>query len=82
MQRGLTHSQSSGGVVNAVMMSLVQVGESSAARQALEGAPVVPGTMATLTALRPPLLRELMSRAVLEAQPAEQFELDWSSGSV
>ena len=59
-------------------LSLVQMGELSAA---LEGAPVAPGNMATLRALtdpekRPPLPREELSRAVAEAQPTEQFELD------
>ena len=44
-------------------LSLVRMGELSAARQALEGAPVAPGTMATFRALthperRPPLPRE------------------------
>ena len=62
-------------------LSLVRVGELSAARQALEGAPVAPGTMATLRALtdperRPPLPREGLSRAVAETQPLEQFELN------
>ena len=62
-------------------LSLVQMGELFAARQALEGAPVAPGNMATLRALtdlekRPPLPREELSRAVAEAQPMEQFELD------
>ena len=62
-------------------LSLVQMGELSAARQALEGAPVAPGNMAILRALtdpekRPPLPREELSRAVAEAQPTEQFELD------
>ena len=59
-------------------LSLMQMGELSAARQALEGAPVAPGNMATLRALtdpekRPPLPREELSRAVAEAQPTEQF---------
>ena len=35
-------------------MSLTQMGELSAARQALEGAAVVPGTMSTLRALTNP----------------------------
>ena len=61
-------------------LSLVQM-ELSAARQALEGAPVAPGNTAILRALtdlekRPPLPREELSRAVAEAQPTEQFELD------
>ena len=57
------------------------MGELSAARQALEGAPVAPGTMATLRVLtdperRPPLPRDGLSRAVAETQPLEQFELN------
>ena len=62
-------------------MSLVQVGELSAARQALEGASMAPRTMATLRTLsdperRPPVPRERLSREVQQAEPAEQFELD------
>ena len=60
-------------------MSLVQVGELSAARQALEAASMAPRTSATLRALsdperRPPVPREGLSREV--AEPAEQFELE------
>ena len=62
-------------------LSLVHMGELSAARQALESAPVAPGTMATLRALidpekRPPVPRDDLSRVVAEFQPAAQFELD------
>ena len=62
------------------VLSLVQVGELSAARQALEGASMAPGTNATLRELthpdiRPPVPREGMSRVVAEAQPAERFQL-------
>ena len=62
-------------------MTLTQMGELSAARQALEGAPVAPGTMSTLRALtdpekRPPLPRAPLSPEVAEAQPVEAFELD------
>ena len=62
-------------------LSLVHMGELSAARQALEGAPMAPGTLATLRALtdperRPPIPREGLSRAVAETQPEQQFELN------
>ena len=62
-------------------MSLTQMGEMSAARQALEGAAVAPGTLSTLRALtdpekRPPLPRTPLSREVAEAQPSEAFQLD------
>ena len=62
-------------------MTLTQMGELSAARQALEGAPVAPGTMSTLRALtdpekRPPRPRAPLSPEVAEAQPVEAFELD------
>ena len=86
-QRGSIHTQSVR--VNNMMimkraaraLSLVQMGELSAAKQALEGAPVALGNMATLRALtdpekRPALSREELSKAVAEAQPTEQFELD------
>ena len=58
------------------------MGELSATRQALEKAPVAPGTMATLRALtdpekRLPIPRDELSRVVTELQPAEQFELDF-----
>ena len=60
--------------------SLVQMGESSAAREALEAAPVAPGTMATLGKLtdprrRPPLLREELCQEVVNSVPARLFEL-------
>ena len=62
-------------------MTLTQMGELSAARQALEGTPVAPGTMSTLRALtdpekRPPLPRAPLSPEVAEAQPVEACELD------
>ena len=62
-------------------LSLVYMGELSAARQALESAPVAPGTMATLRALtdpekRPPVPRDDLSGVVAELQPAAKFELD------
>ena len=60
---------------------LVQVGELSSARQALEGAALAPGTHATLDALndatrRPPHLRTPLSPEVLEHVPRREFELD------
>ena len=62
-------------------MSLILMGEMSAARQALEGTAVPPGTLSTLRALtdpekRPPLPRTPLSRKVAEAQPSEAFQLD------
>ena len=61
-------------------LSLVQVGELSAARQVLEGASMAPGTIAILRELtdphrRPPVPREEMTRVVAEAQPAERFQV-------
>ena len=60
---------------------LVQVGELSSARQALEGAALAPGTQATLDAMsdatrRPPHLRTPLSPEVLEHVPRREFELD------
>ena len=60
---------------------LVQVGELSAARQALEGAAVAPGNQATLDLLtdatrRPPHLRTPLSPEVLGHTPIREFELD------
>ena len=62
-------------------MSLVQVGELSAARQALEGAALAPGNLATLRALtdpakRPPFPREELSVEVAHVEPEEPFQLD------
>ena len=61
-------------------LSFVHMGELSAARQAIEGAPMASGTIATLRALtdlerRLPIPREGLSRAVAETQPVE-FELN------
>ena len=60
---------------------LVHMGELSAARQALEGAPMAPGTHATLRALtdperRPAFPREPLSAEVAHMQPAVPFQLD------
>ena len=60
-------------------LSLVQVGDLSAARQALEGTSMAPRTSAKLRALsdperRPPVPREGLSREVQQAEPAERFE--------
>ena len=61
-------------------LSLVHMGELSAARQALEGAPMAPGTHATLRALtdpeRPAFPREPLSAEVAHMQPAVPFQLD------
>ena len=61
--------------------SLVQVGELSAARQALEGAALAPGNVTTLRALkdpakRPPFPREELSVEVVRVEPEEPFQLD------
>ena len=56
-------------------------GELSSARQALEGAEVAPGNLATLGALtdttrRPAVPREPLPRRILEMAPAHPFRLD------
>ena len=61
--------------------NLVQLGELSTARQALEGAHVAPGNLATLRALtnrdrRPPFARLELSQEILHSEPAEPFVLD------
>ena len=61
-------------------LSLV-MGELSAARQALEGGPMAPGTHTTLRALtdperRPAFPREPLSAEVAHMQPAVPFQLD------
>ena len=58
-------------------MSLVQVGELCAARQALEGAALAPGSLATLRILtdperRPPVPREAVSDRVTRAAPLRE----------
>ena len=60
---------------------LVQVGELSSARQALEGAELAPGNDATLTALkdpskRPPVPRDPLPRDISDFMPAREFELE------
>ena len=62
-------------------LSLVQMGELSAARQALDGAPIAPGTLATLRVLtdpekRPPSARQELSDEILHSEPEEPFELN------
>ena len=62
-------------------LSLVQVGELSAGRQALEGADLAPGSEETHKELRNPLrrpnrAREPLPRAILEYNPATPFALD------
>ena len=61
--------------------ALVCMGELSAGRQALEGAPVAPGNDRTLRELRnpvrrPPQLRAPFSEDLLTAQPEIPFQLD------
>ena len=60
---------------------LVQLGELSSGRQALEAAEVAPGTLQTLQALRDPSrrprrARETISRELLDFEPATSLELD------
>ena len=60
---------------------LVQLGELSGGRQALEAAEVAPGPLQTLQALRDPSLRprrarEAISRELLDFEPATSLELD------
>ena len=55
-------------------MSLVQFGELSAARQALEGAALAPGNLATWRALTP--LPHELSVEVARVEPEEPFQLD------
>ena len=62
-------------------LSLVQMGELSAARQALEGASLAPGNLATLGMLtdptrRPPVPRSVLSQEVRDTEPAEPVALD------
>ena len=62
-------------------LSLVREGELSSARQALEGASLAPGTLATLGILtdpnrRPRVPRVPLSEEVQHAAPARLFELD------
>ena len=62
-------------------LSLVQMGELSAARQALEGASLAPGNLATLGMLtdptrRPPVPRSALSQEVRDTEPAEPVTLD------
>ena len=62
-------------------MVRVQFGELSAARQALEGAAVAPGTLATLAELTNPercprLPRQPINEDIMRMVPGEQFQLD------
>ena len=61
--------------------TLVQLGELSSARKALEGASLAPGTEATLTVVtnvekRPSRPREPLPREVVEHAPVTPFDLD------
>ena len=61
--------------------SLVQTGELSAARQALEEVALAPGNLSTLSTLtdperRPQLPRQPLSEEVIRTQHVEQFALD------
>ena len=63
--------------------TLVHLGELSAARVALEGAQVAPGTMATLRELtnperRPPRPRQQLSEEVIQSSPWVSFEMEES----
>ena len=55
-------------------LSLVQMGELSAARQALDGAPIAPGTLATLRALTDPEKRPPSARQELSD---EAIRIEW-----
>ena len=62
-------------------IALVQMGELSSGRQALEGASLAPGTRQTLGALRdpnrrPPLPRDPLPQFIREHQPSVSFALD------
>ena len=62
-------------------MARVQLGELSAARQALGGAEVAPGTLATLAELtnperRPQVPRQPINEDIMRMVPGEQFQLD------
>ena len=63
------------------MLSLVQLGEISVGRQALEGACLAPGNLATLGILtdpnkRPPVPRQELSQEIRRSEPLNPFELD------
>ena len=62
-------------------LALVQMGELSAGRQALEGAELAPGTQQTLESLRdpnrrPPRTVDALPVRIMEHEPAERFQLD------
>ena len=61
-------------------LRFVQLGEASSARQALEGAEVVPGTLDTLNQLRDenrrPLAASPVPEDIVNARPDHHFSLD------
>ena len=62
-------------------LSLVQMGELSAARVSLEGAEVAPGNLMTLRELtnperRPPFPRQELSQEIARSEPERPFDLD------
>ena len=64
-----------------VERTVVQMGELSSARQALEGAEIAPGLHATLQALtnedrRPAIHREPLPQGVIDFIPAVEFSLE------
>ena len=62
-------------------LDLIQMGELSAARHALEGDPIAPGNRQTLSALqdperRPPVPREALPASIVNLFPQTEIDLD------